>query len=125
MSSTNFLQLFIVLCYIFVAFLHTTESLPELTSPGKISYPIDLTEPLRILKNITYTIKLNIKGDTCFSGTNYQTVVRIDDDACVTFTDSALSPNAANSTHGQIPGIILNWVRYFSWNRIELCTCRA
>jgi hypothetical protein len=76
--------------------------------PGKISYPIDLTEPLRILKNITYTIQLNIKGNTCFSGTDYQTVVRIDDDACVTFTDSASSPNSTNSTQGQIPGIILS-----------------
>jgi hypothetical protein len=76
--------------------------------PGKISYPIDLTEPLRILKNITYTIQLNIKGNTCFSGTDYQTVVRIDDDACVTFTDSASSTNGTNSTDGQIPGIILS-----------------
>jgi hypothetical protein len=75
---------------------------------GKISYPIDLTEPLRILKNITYTIKLNIKGNACFSGTDYQTVVRIDDDACVTFTDSASSTNGTNSTDGQIPGIILS-----------------
>ena len=76
--------------------------------PGKISYPIDLTEPLRILKNITYTIQLNIKGNTCFCGTGYKTVVRIDDDARVTFTDSSSSPNETNSTRGQIPGIILS-----------------
>ena len=76
--------------------------------PGKISYPIDLTEPLRILKNITYTIKLNIKGNTCFSGTDYQTVVKIHDDSSVTFTDSSSSHNGTDSTGGQIPDIILS-----------------
>ena len=33
---------------------------------GSELYPINLAEPLRILKNIRYTIKLNMKGDRCF-----------------------------------------------------------
>ena len=33
---------------------------------GKELYPINLAKPLRILKNIRYTIKLNMKGDRCF-----------------------------------------------------------
>jgi len=76
--------------------------------PGKESYPIDLAEPLRILKNITYTIKLNMKGYSCFSGTYCKTVVKIDDDAWVTFTNSSLSTNGISSTQGQIPCIILS-----------------
>ena len=81
----------------------------KLTSvPGKESYPMDLAEPLRILKNITYTIKLNMKGNSCFDGKDYKSVVKIDDDACVTFTNSSLSKNGTNSTEGQIPGIILS-----------------
>jgi hypothetical protein len=43
---------------------------------------MDLAEPLRILKNITYTIKLNMKGNSCFDGKDYKSVVKIDDDAC-------------------------------------------
>ena len=69
---------------------------------------MDLAEPLRILKNITYTIKLNMKGNSCFDGKDYKSVVKIDDDACVTFTNSSLSKNGTNSTEGQIPGIILS-----------------
>jgi len=78
------------------------------SSPGKKSYPIVLAEPLRILKNITYTIKLNMKGYSCFSGTYCKTVVKIDDDAWVTFTNSSLSTNGISSTQGQIPCIILS-----------------
>ena len=76
--------------------------------PGKQSYPIDLAEPIQILKNITYTIKLNMKGNSCVSGKDYKTVVKIDDGSTVTFTDSELSKNGTNSTKGQIPGIILS-----------------
>ena len=87
--------------------LHSTST--KLNSvPGKQSYPIDLVERLRILKNITYTIRLNMKGNSCFQGEDYKAVVKIDDDACVTFTDSASSPNGINSRHDQIPGIILS-----------------
>ena len=75
--------------------------------PGKESYPIDLAEPLRILKNITYTIKLNMKGNSCLRGNNYKAILKIDDYSYVTFTDSASSPNGTSSTQGQIPGIIL------------------
>ena len=75
--------------------------------PGKESYSIDLAEPLRILKNIRYTIKLNMKGNGCFSGKNYKTVVQIDDGSTVTFTNSELSPNGTSRTGGQIPGMIL------------------
>ena len=71
-------------------------------------YPINLANPLRILKNIRYTIKLNMKGNICFSGTGYKTVVKIDDGSTVTFTDSESSQNGTNSTTGQIPGIILS-----------------
>jgi hypothetical protein len=71
-------------------------------------YPINLANPLRILKNIRYTIKLNMKGNICFSGTGYKTVVKIDDGSTVTFTDSELSPHRTNNTRGQIPGIILS-----------------
>ena len=76
--------------------------------PRKESYSVDLAEPLRILKNIRYTIKLNMKGDDCFCGKDYQTVVKIYDDSSVTFTDSSSSPNATDTTGGQIPGIILS-----------------
>jgi hypothetical protein len=75
---------------------------------GKELYPIDLAEPLRILKNIRYTIKLNMKGNSCFKGKNYRRVVKIDDDSSVTFTDSVASPNGTSSTQGQIPVIILS-----------------
>ena len=76
--------------------------------PGKQSYPIDLAEPIRILKNITHTIKLNMKGNSCFSGKDYNTVVKIDDGSTVTFTDSELSTNGTERTRGQIPAIILS-----------------
>ena len=76
--------------------------------PGKESYPIDLAEPLRILKNITYTIKLNMMGEGCFRGKDYKTVVKIYHNSSVTFTNSLSSPNATNSTQGQVPGIILS-----------------
>ena len=79
---------------------------------GKQYYPINLANPLRILKNIRYTIKLNMKGNICFSGTGYKTVVKIDDGSTVTFTDSAVSPYRTNSTRGQIPGIILSRTYY-------------
>ena len=79
--------------------------------PGKESYPIDLAEPLRIVQNSTYTIKLNMMGEHCFGGKDYKTVVKISDDSCVTFTDSSSSPNATTSTTGQIPGIILSYFR--------------
>ena len=75
---------------------------------GYTFYPINLAKPLRILKNIRYTIKLNMKGNMCFSGTGYKTVVKIDDGLTVTFTDSELSPYRTSSTRGQIPGIILS-----------------
>jgi hypothetical protein len=68
--------------------------------PGNESYPIDFIEPLRILKNITYTIKLNMKGDICFSGTDYKAIVIIDHDSSVTVTDSSASPNGTSSTGG-------------------------
>jgi hypothetical protein len=48
-----------------------------------------------------------MKGNSCFRGEDYRTVVKIDDVACVIFTDSASSPNGTSSTQGQIPGIIL------------------
>jgi hypothetical protein len=48
--------------------------------PGKESYPIDFIEPLRILKNTTYSITLNMKGANCFTGTDYKAIVKIDDD---------------------------------------------
>ena len=76
--------------------------------PEKRSYPIYFIEPLRILKNIKYRIKLNMKGDNCCSGTDYQTIVNIDDDSSVTFTDSSSSRNGTSSKGGQIPGIILS-----------------
>jgi hypothetical protein len=76
--------------------------------PGKQLYPLDLAEPIRILKNIAYTIKLNMKGNSCFRGKDYKTVVKIDDGSTVTFTDSESSKNGTNSTTGQIPGIILS-----------------
>jgi hypothetical protein len=79
--------------------------------PGKGSYPIDLAEPLRILQNIMYTIKLNMKGKDCFRGKDYKTNVKIYDDSYVTFTDSSSSPNDTTSTNGQIPGIILSYFR--------------
>ena len=74
---------------------------------GKQHYPINLAKRLRILTNITYTIQLNMKGNSCFCGTGYKTVVKIDNDARVTFTNSSSSSNGTNSTRGQIPGIIL------------------
>ena len=81
----------------------------KLTSvPEKNVYPIYLPEPLRILANSTYTIKLNMKGGSCFCGKNYKTEVKRDDDACVTFTNSSSSPNGTNITSGQIPAIILS-----------------
>ena len=81
----------------------------KLTSvPGKASYPIDLAEPLRILKNIRYTIELNMKGNNCFRGKDYKTIVKIDDISTVTFADSLLSTNGTDSRRGQIPGIILS-----------------
>jgi BTB/POZ domain-containing protein 1/2 len=76
--------------------------------PGKESYPIELAEPLRILKTIMYTIKLNMKGNSCFNGKDYKQVVKIDDDSSVTFNNSSFSMNGTNSTIGQIPGIILS-----------------
>ena len=75
---------------------------------GKESYPLDFIEPLRILKNITYRITLNMKGANCFSGTDYKAIVKIDDDSSVTFTNSSSSPNETSSSKGQIPGIILS-----------------
>jgi hypothetical protein len=81
----------------------------KLTSvPGKESYPIELAEPLRILKTIRYTIQLNMKGKSCFTGKDYRTVVKIDDDSSVTFSNSLLSTNGTHNTIGQIPGIILS-----------------
>jgi BTB/POZ domain-containing protein 3/6 len=76
--------------------------------PGTESYPIDFIEPLQILKNITYTIKLNMKGDICFSGTDYKANVILDHDSSVTFTDSPTTPYGTSSSRGQIPGIILS-----------------
>ena len=49
-----------------------------------------------------------MKGDQCFRGKDYKTVVKINDDTRVTFTDSVLSPYETSSTQGQIPGIILS-----------------
>ena len=76
-------------------------------------YPINLAKPLRSLKTIRYTIKLNMKGDRCFRWKDNKTVVIIDDDAPVTFTDSVTSPNKTSSRQGQIPGIILS--RSYFW----------
>jgi len=75
---------------------------------GKYYYPINLAKPLRISKNIRYTIKLNMKGNNCFYGKDLQSVVNIYDDLSVTFTDSSSSLNGTSSTGGQIPGIILS-----------------
>jgi hypothetical protein len=80
---------------------------------GKELYPINLAKPLRILKNSRYTIKLNMKGDRCFRWKDNKTVVIIDDDARVTFTDSVTSPNKTSSRQGQNPGIILS--RSYFW----------
>jgi hypothetical protein len=55
-----------------------------------------------------YTIKLNMKGNSCFNGKDYKQVVKIDDDSSVTFNNSSFSMNGTNSTIGQIPGIILS-----------------
>ena len=86
----------------------------ELTSaPGKQSYPIYLAEPLRILKNDRYTIRLNMKGDGCFRGKDFKKVVKIDE-VCVTFTDSSSSSNGTNITSGQIPAIILSRAKFRS-----------
>ena len=75
--------------------------------PSKESYPIDLAELLRIYINITYTIKLKMKGNSCFNGKDYKTVVQIDDGSSVTFTNLSLSKNGTSTTGGQIPGIIV------------------
>ena len=76
--------------------------------PGKESYPIDFIEPLRILKNTTYSITLNMKGANCFTGTDYKAIVKIDDDSSVTFKNSSSSLNGTDISKGQIPGIILS-----------------
>lgn len=48
-----------------------------------------------------------MKGNPCFNGKGYKTVVKIDDDSSVTFTKSSLSKNGTSDTGGQIPVIIL------------------
>ena len=47
---------------------------------GTYYYPINLDKPLRISKNIRYTIELNMKGNNCFCGKDLQAVVKIYDD---------------------------------------------
>jgi hypothetical protein len=75
---------------------------------GKQYYEINLANPLRILNNIRYTIKLNMKVISASVVTNYKTIVKIDNGSTFTFTDSALSLHRTNSISGQIPGIILS-----------------
>jgi hypothetical protein len=66
MTWANFLQHFIVFVISFGSAILGLTSTKLTSVPGKESYPMDLAEPLRILKNITYTIKLNMKGNSCF-----------------------------------------------------------
>ncbi|VDI53798.1 BTB/POZ domain-containing protein 6-like [Mytilus galloprovincialis] len=88
----------------FTVLTSTTTSISS--KEGQEIYDIMFIDPVKLTKNVRYTIQLCMKGPKTFTGKNYATRI-MEDDLSVTFSFGVSSLNGTNETSGQIPGIIV------------------
>lgn len=95
--SVKIIQFFTVL---------TSTTTTVMSKEGQEMYDVMFIEPIKINKNVRYTIQLTMTGPRTFTGQNYATTIT-KDDLTVKFAFGISSLNGTNETSGQIPGVIM------------------